>query len=344
TMAMGIAIFALWISSVRRTRTGVFAAVAVSFWIVAGATDALGALSSQPLVPLPLLEYGAFFFSLSVLSVTLRDYFALFDVAERRRLDLEQAKSEAEAANRAKSAFLAKMSHELRTPLNHIIGFTELVTSRGAGPLNDVQGEYLGDALDSGRHLLALVNDILDLSKVEAGKVTLTLREVDLGTLLSESVTVVQDRAAHQGLRLEARLDGPPVRILADELRLKQVLYNLLSNAVKFTPAGGSITLEMRRIQTPEHGDSVEVSVRDTGIGIRSEDLSRIFNPFEQVKAEPGRSTQGTGLGLSVSRELVRLHHGEIRAESPGLGRGSTFVVLLPLPPAVADGGPGQPV
>jgi PAS domain S-box-containing protein len=280
------------------------------------------------------------------------------EIAERERVEqeLRKAKDFAETASRSKSDFLANMSHELRTPLNAIIGFSELLLDREAGELNSVQEEYLGDVLQSSRHLLALINDILDLSKVEAGKMDLELREVPLRVLLEGSLIMVKEKALRHGIELVTELEGLPEVMEGDERKLKQVVFNLLSNAVKFTPDGGRIVLRGDLLSRQDglwrrgddgpayparetarvggaNGSAVLISVADTGIGIQGEDLERIFNPFEQVEGSANRRYQGTGLGLSLSRRIVEVHGGEIWAESDGLGKGSTFRFLIPLSP-----------
>jgi signal transduction histidine kinase len=239
---------------------------------------------------------------------------------------LEEAMERAQASDRKKSEFLANMSHELRTPLNHIIGFTELVADRSVGPLNGTQEEYLKDVLGSSRHLLSLINDILDLSKVESGKMDLEASEISLEGLLRESLTMVKEKALKHGITLTPNFLDIPAAIRADERKLKQILYNLLSNAVKFTPDGGRVKLEARGL----NGQGVRITVSDTGIGVAEDDLERIFQPFEQGDNSAGRKYQGTGLGLSLTKRLVELHGGRLWAESEGPGRGSHFHVLLP--------------
>ena len=271
-----------------------------------------------------------------------------------RTEDLLKAKNAAELASRAKSEFLANMSHELRTPLNHIIGFTELVVDKQCGELNEVQEEYLNDTVQSSRHLLSLINDILDLSKVEAGKLEINVSEVRLRRLLEGSLGMVKEKAMKHRIQLLSEMDGIPEVIQADERKLKQILYNLLSNAVKFTPDGGSVTLSAwhlsfrdgqwftpdgQPVGLPLEGDDlvmkgkglIEISVQDCGIGIKGEDLQRIFNPFEQVESSASRKYQGSGLGLSLARRLVELHGGKIWAESEGEGKGSNFILLMPI-------------
>ncbi len=271
----------------------------------------------------------------------------------QQNADLTRAKEVAENASRAKSDFLANMSHELRTPLNHIIGFTELVVDKQFGALNEAQEEYLNDALHSSRHLLSLINDILDLSKVEAGKLALEVTDVDLRMLLENSLTMVKEKALKHRIRLSVDMDGVPDTIQADERKLRQIMYNLLSNAVKFTPDGGAVTLSARPLSLQgghwvtregqdvllpvgsEEGSMIqggwmEILVQDTGIGISRGDLERIFDPFERVESLSGGRHPGTGLGLSLTKRLVELHRGKIWAESDGEGKGSKFIFVIP--------------
>jgi len=253
------------------------------------------------------------------------------DITDRRqRMEMQQAKAAAEKANQAKSDFLANMSHELRTPLNHIIGFTELVVDQLFGPLNDDQIENLNDVLQSSHHLLELINDILDLSKVEAGRMEIEPTTFHLSPLLENSLVMVKEKGLKHGIALDLDVHSTPPTIRADQRKFKQILYNLLSNAVKFTPDGGNVRLSAR-MTNGSQPPQLEVSVSDTGIGIAAEHLEQIFNTFEQVESSTARHFEGTGLGLALSRRLVELHGGRIWAESPGLNAGSRFVFTLPL-------------
>jgi signal transduction histidine kinase len=231
------------------------------------------------------------------------------------------------------------MSHELRTPLNHIIGFTELVLDKSFGGLTDVQEEYLTDVHDSSKHLLSLINDILDLSKVEAGKLEYEPAEVQIRDILTNSLVMIKEKALKHGIKIATELNGIPQTIQADERKLKQILYNLLSNAAKFTPDAGHIKLSAKcvsntdeQIQGLSASDKnyIQISVEDSGIGLKKEDLKRIFEPFEQVENSASRRFQGTGLGLSLTQSLVELHGGKIWVTSEGEDKGTTFLFYIP--------------
>lgn len=255
------------------------------------------------------------------------------DITERKKIEeeLRFAKQEAENANKTKSEFLANMSHELRTPLNHIIGFAELVIDNSFGDLNEYQKEYLNDIHVSGKHLLSLINDILDLSKVESGNLTFEPTACDMRVLLSNSLTMIKEKAMKHGLKISLDVDGIPDSIRADERKIKQILYNLLSNAVKFTPDGGKVQVSAKETAMDNgHQKGIEICVADSGIGISAKDIERIFNPFEQADGAMNRSFEGTGLGLSLTKKLVEIHGGEIWAESDGKDKGATFHVVLP--------------
>ena len=257
---------------------------------------------------------------------------ALFsrDITNQMQADLElrKAKEAAESADIAKSSFLAQMSHELRTPLNAIIGFSEILEDQTFGLLNERQLRYISHVHASGLHLLELINQILDLSKVEAGKMELYLSPVNVSQLLESGIVMIMEKARRHGikvdLRIEAELSG--VGIQADEIKLRQIVFNLLSNAAKFTPDGGRVGLLAWK-----EGDELIISVSDTGIGIKLEDRERIFGAFEQLDSSYVRRQQGTGLGLALARSLVELHGGRIWAESEGEGKGSKFTFAIPI-------------
>jgi signal transduction histidine kinase len=238
--------------------------------------------------------------------------------------ELEGANRELSAASQHKSEFLANMSHELRTPLNAIIGFSEVLTERMFGELNEKQVEYLKDIYASGQHLLSLINDILDLSKIEAGRMELELTEFDLPQAISNALTLVRERAGRRGIAMHHAVDTRLGQIRGDERKIKQVLLNLLSNALKFTPEGGRVEVRADIVDR-----MAEISVTDTGVGIAPEDQETVFEEFRQV-GTAAKKVEGTGLGLALSRRFIELHGGKIWVKSQ-LGAGAIFTFTLPL-------------
>jgi signal transduction histidine kinase len=238
--------------------------------------------------------------------------------------EIEDKSRQIEAANRHKSEFLANMSHELRTPLNAIIGFSEVLQERLFGELNEKQAEYTSDILTSGQHLLSLINEILDLSKVEAGRMELEPSTFDLPLAIDNARTFVRERAVKHGIALDVDVDERLGEYVGDERKIKQILLNLLSNAVKFTPEGGRISITANKTE-----NGAEISVSDTGIGIAPEDQPKIFEEFRQVGSDSMHKTEGTGLGLTLAKKFVELHGGKIWVESE-VGKGSTFSFTLP--------------
>jgi PAS domain S-box-containing protein len=282
---------------------------------------------------------------------------------EHQRWETESARRQAEAASRAKSDFLANMSHELRTPLNSVIGFSEVLIDELFGPLNERQKGYAANILRSGRHLLDLINDILDLSKVEAGKMELELGRFSLKETLEESLAMLREKAIRH--RISLTLEVAPeadLEVEWDERKVKQIMFNLLSNGVKFTPDGGAVRVCARRVRgarneergnkgknlephacAPKrysaqertsnldpHGDYVEISVADTGIGISPDEIPKLFKAFSQLSSPYTKSQEGTGLGLSLTKRLLELHAGEIWVESE-VARGSRFTFAIPV-------------
>jgi protein-histidine pros-kinase len=252
---------------------------------------------------------------------------AIRDATERRRFE-----KTLQDASRLKSEFLANMSHELRTPLNGIIGFSEFLIDGKAGEVNARQKEFLGDILASGRHLLRLINEVLDLSKIEAGRMDLVRETFDVRVAVEEVCSNVSGAAREKGIRLVRQIAPELAEVNLDRHKFVQILYNLLSNALKFTEDGGQVSLDLAPV-----GGSLQVQCRDNGIGIRSEDLPKLFVEFQQLDSGPSRRHQGTGLGLALTRRLAELHGGSVHAGST-LGAGSVFTVMLPL---VAGSRPG---
>jgi signal transduction histidine kinase len=239
--------------------------------------------------------------------------------------EIQDKSRQLELANKHKSDFLANMSHELRTPLNAIIGFSEVMLERLFGEVNEKQEEYLNDILSSGRHLLSLINDILDLAKIEAGRMELELGAFDVPQAIDNTLMLVRERAMRRGIVLERSVEPRLGEITGDERKVKQVLLNLLSNAVKFTPEGGRI--EVRAVVAD---GTVEISVSDTGVGIDPEDHEAVFEEFRQVGSDYARRHEGTGLGLALARRFVELHGGRIWVKSQK-GQGSTFTFAIPM-------------
>jgi PAS domain S-box-containing protein len=253
------------------------------------------------------------------------------DITARKLAEdqLRLASLAADAASRAKTELLAGMSHELRTPLTAIIGYAEILLYEYFGPVNEKQKQQLDVVLQCSRHLLELINDILDISKIESGKTELDLSTVRPGALIAHAVTLLRETAVRRRITVTERVPAElaALTVQADERRLKQVLFNLLSNALKWTPEGGTVTVGLSA-----HGEFLSVSVADTGIGIPSLELERIFESFYQIKGrDPGKRGPGSGLGLALARQIVELHGGRIWAESPGADKGSTFTFTLPV-------------
>jgi len=275
----------------------------------------------------------------------------LEEKVKERTIELEVARLQAESASRAKSDFLANMSHELRTPLNSIIGFSDLMADDRTGDINEIQKEYLNDIINSGRHLLSLINDILDLSKIEAGKMELELFEFNPIEALEASLMMFKEKALKHHIKMGIEIDERIGNITADERKLKQIMLNLLSNALKFTPDGGSVRVSARLIEDGKIGsyedekkiltsellnflssdrNFIEISVEDTGPGISKEDQEKLFQPFQQLNASLTREHTGTGLGLNLCKKYVELHGGRIWVESE-VGKGSKFVFRIPV-------------
>ncbi|MDE2180721.1 MAG: nitrate- and nitrite sensing domain-containing protein [candidate division NC10 bacterium] len=276
--------------------------------------------------------------------------------------ELRAANAQLEAVSRHKSEFLSHMSHELRTPLNAILGFSELLRHPTIGPLSEQQARYLTHIQAGGKHLLVIINDLLDLAKIEAGKLELRPEPFVVDNALTAILADIRPMADQKRLTLTLHADTAPIPLTADSVRFKQILFNLLSNAIKFTPEGGRVTVAARTVrcanddaQTGEADGSsppplpadpqsewVEIAVADTGIGITAENMVKLFQPFTQLDPSLARQYHGTGLGLSLTRQLVELHNGRIWATSEGKGRGSSFIVRFPLAPRARPATDGQ--
>ncbi|UZE09813.1 PAS domain-containing sensor histidine kinase [Pseudomonas sp. B21-053] len=273
------------------------------------------------------------------------------DVTERKRFErtLEEKNIELEHASHMKSEFLATMSHELRTPLNAIIGFSEALKDGMVGDMTDTQREYIGDIFTSGQHLLSLINDILDLSKVEAGMMELELEPVELQSLLSNSLLIVREKAALQRIQLKLETDAELGTFELDLRKTKQIIYNLLANAVKFSAPGDVVTVAVRQVERAQVGtiegdwpaygfqladsdyeEFLELSVSDTGIGIAQSDMDKLFRAFSQIDSSLARKFEGTGLGLAMVKQLTELHGGSVAVASRE-GTGARFVAWLPI-------------
>ncbi len=258
---------------------------------------------------------------------------AIRDVTDRKR-DMEEQNRRMQEANRLKSEFLANMSHELRTPLNAIIGFSKLLHGGKAGALTPTQVEYLGDIVNSSNHLLQLINDVLDLAKIESGRTEIRVEVVDLKRLAGEVRDILRGLAAEKRLRLVIDVSPELSAVEVDPRLLKQVLYNYLSNAIKFTPDAGKVAMRI----VPEGVDQFRIEVEDSGIGIKAEDLGRLFVEFQQLDSSSSKRYSGTGLGLALTKRIVEAQGGSVGVES-SFGTGSTFWALLPqkVDPAVGD-------
>jgi signal transduction histidine kinase len=241
--------------------------------------------------------------------------------------EIQDKSRQLEIANQHKSEFLANMSHELRTPLNAIIGFSEVLLERMFGELNEKQDDYLKDIHSSGKHLLSLINDILDLSKIEAGRMELDVETFDVPAALDNALTVVRERAQRHGIALSLQVEPEVGTAHADERKFKQILLNLLTNAVKFTPDGGKVDVHVELVD-----GVLQVAVADSGIGIAPEDQAAVFEEFKQVGRHYTNKQEGTGLGLTLTKRFVELHGGSLTLQSQP-GKGSTFTFTLPSQP-----------
>jgi signal transduction histidine kinase len=236
----------------------------------------------------------------------------------------EEAKLVAEEANRAKTNFLMNMSHEFRTPLNAILGFTDVLKDQLVGPINPEQADLLNEIQLGGNHLSSLINDLLDLSRIDAGKFDLEKKNLDVKTLLNDAMKLFQEKAKNNANVLQIEIPDDIGMIFGDELRLNQILFNLLSNAFKFTPKGGTVGIIAMGIE-----NDVQITVWDTGFGIDPQDIPKLFQPFERVQTALTKNIPGTGLGLNFSKKLVVLHGGRMWVESE-VGKGSHFIFSLP--------------
>jgi signal transduction histidine kinase len=242
-----------------------------------------------------------------------------------RRMELEEQNKRMQEANRLKSEFVANMSHELRTPLNSVIGFAQLMATGKAGPIAEHHKEYLGDILTSSRHLLQLINDVLDLAKVESGKMEIRAEPIDPAKIVGEVRDILRGLAGERRTKVDIDVTDAPREVVLDPPKFKQVLYNYLSNAIKFTPDGGTVTVRV----AAEGPDFVRIDVTDTGIGVKKDDLHRLFVEFQQLDASTSKRYAGTGLGLAVTKRIVEAQGGRVLVRSVA-GSGSTFSAILP--------------
>jgi len=256
-----------------------------------------------------------------------RTFDAMVSNLKKKNEDLTIAKQKAEELSQAKSDFLAMMSHELRTPLNAIIGFSEILVDEGVGKLNEKQKEYVTDVLNSGHHLLSLINNVLDVKRIESGRMVLRLKESDVKSMVDSSMLMVKEKADKHNIELIENIEENIGSFMIDEVRIKQIMYNLLSNAVKFTPDGGKVGIDVEKIGNVE----ILVTVWDTGIGIEEKDREKIFAAFKQIDSELNRKYEGTGLGLTLSKKIIELHGGKIWFESEGKNKGSKFSFTIPI-------------
>ena len=250
---------------------------------------------------------------------------AIRDITERKR-EMEEQNRRMQEANRLKSEFLANMSHELRTPLNAIIGFSELMYHEKVGPLSPDHKEYLGDILTSARHLLQLINDVLDLSKIEAGRMEFRPEMMDLAKITGEVKDILRGLAGTKKIQVETEIDPTLSKVILDSSKFKQVLYNFLSNAIKFTPEAGKIVIRLK----PEGKNQFRLEVEDTGIGVSEKDIPKLFSEFQQLDAGTGKKYAGTGLGLALIKRIVEAQNGMVGVKSE-LGKGSVFFAVFPL-------------
>ncbi|HTZ17397.1 MAG TPA: HAMP domain-containing sensor histidine kinase [Dissulfurispiraceae bacterium] len=294
-----------------------------SIWIVL--SDTLVAEITSNALEITLISIAKGWLYVFVTSLLLYWMIRHFSISRKKAMEAEIAKEAAEAANKAKSDFLANMSHELRTPLNSIIGFSEIMRDGSAGKISERQKEFVDHIYESGSHLLSLINDVLDLSKIEAGRMELNFNRFLVKDLMDSGLSLFKEKALKRNIKITAETEEDFGTIVADLRLLKQVLFNLAGNAVKFTPDGGSIRLKVRRFNS----GFLEFSVADTGIGISTEDKGKLFQPFQQLDNSYNRKYPGTGLGLSICKRIVELHGGKIWVESEP-GKGSKFIFIVP--------------